>query len=371
MCSKRVKVLMVNTAPTRHNGISMSLLKYAENIDRTGLEMDFAVINRLEPDIRSRIENMGGKIYELTDRNTVPWKYVLSLRNVVKKGGYDVAHIHCNSCTAAIDLLGAKLGGAKLLCAHSHNTVCEHRMAHRLLRPFFDLLYTDGFACGTAAGRWLFGNREFTVWNNALDMEIYGFHREERDKMRVTLNLDGKIAIGHVANFIVPKNHVFLLELFSEIVKQDGRYVLFLIGYGPLRKGMEAKAEKLGIGQSVVFVGTTTDIPLYLSAMDIMVLPSLYEGLPNVVIEWQANGLPCLVADTVTRDCALTDSVTFLPLDIRVWKEKILSLEPGTDRASRSRKNCEQLAAAGYSIKEEAARLKAYYMKRLKKRNTQ
>lgn len=368
MHTKKIKVLMVNTVPMEYNGISISLLKYAANIDRCDLEMDFVVINRLEPGMRLQIESMGSKVYELTNRNTAPWKYVLSLRNVVRRGGYDVVHIHCNSCTAAIDLLGAKLGGAKLLCPHSHNTQCEHHIMHRLLRPLFNWLYTDAFACGTAAGKWLFGDRRFTVWNNALDMATYSFRQEERNRMRKVLELDGKIAIGHVGIFNRQKNHAFLLDVFTEIVKRDGRFVLFLIGDGPLQKEMEAKARESGIGQSVVFVGTTPDIPQYLNAMDLMVLPSLYEGLPNVVMEWQANGLSCLVADTVTRDCGLTDSVTFLPLDIQVWKERILSLKPGTDRQSRSRENCDKMTAAGFSIKEEAARLKAHYVKRLRKK---
>lgn len=365
MNGKKTKILMVNTVPMGYDGIGMGILKYVANMDRNDMEVDVVVINRLDAGMRSRVENLGCKIYELTDRNTAPWKYVLSLRNVVRKGRYDVVHIHCNSCTAMVDLLGARLGKAKMLCPHSRNTKCEHFMIHRLLRPFFRLLYTDGFACGVDAGRWLFGEKPFTVWNNALDMDTYRFNRDERYRMRKELNLDDRTAIGHVANFNQQKNHTFLLDVFAEVVKCDGRYVLFLIGDGLLRESMETKARELGISQSVVFVGTYLNVPKYLNAMDLMVLPSLFEGLPNVVIEWQANGLPSLVADTVTKECDLTGSVTFIPLEEKVWVERILSMKSDCDRTMCSRNNCVRMAAAGYSIKEEAAKLKAYYIEKL------
>lgn len=363
------KVLMVNTVPMAYDGIGMTILKYVANMDKSDMDVDIVVINKLEASMRSRIENMDCRIYELTDRNTAPWKYALSLRNIVKRGGYGIVHIHCNSCTVTIDLLGAKLGGAKLLCPHSHNTQCEHSMIHKLLRPLFRQLYTDGFACGMDAGRWLFGDRRFTVWNNALDVNTYGFNRNERDKMRGELELDDKIAIGHVANFNPQKNHAFLLDVFAEILKRDDRYVLFLIGDGQLLDSMRTKVRELSIGQFVVFVGMTLNVPMYLNAMDLMVLPSLFEGLPNIVMEWQANGLPSLVSDVVTKECDLTGSITFLPLDVEIWKEKILSMKLDTDRESQSRKNCSKMTAAGYSIKEEAARLKAYYVENLLKRS--
>lgn len=361
-----VKVLMINTVPMIFDGIGMTILNYVTNMDRTDMVVDFCVINHVEPNMRLQIESLGCKIHELIDRNVSQWKYVLSLRKLVKEGGYNIVHIHCNSCTAAVDLLGAKLGGAKLLCTHSHNTKCVHTKMHTLLRPLFNLLYTDGFACGVEAGHWLYGDRKFIVLKNATNIEKYEYNQEYREMMRKRLNLHGKIAIGHVAHFTYHKNHPFLLKVMADVVKRDKRYVLFLIGDGKLRKDIEFLLHQLGIEQSVVLVGTTLEIPQYLSAMDMMVLPSLWEGLPNVVIEWQVNGLPTLVADTVTPDCKLTDSVKFIPLDTEVWVKEILSVKYDINRMEQSQENSMGIARKGFSIKEEAAKLKAYYLKRLK-----
>ena len=143
--------------------------------------------------------------------------------------------------------------------------------------------------------------------------------------------------------------------------------MLFLIGDGKFQYDIEKKVTQLGINDNVVFVGLTLDIPQYLSAMDMMVLPSRYEGLPNVVIEWQTSGLPTLVSDSVTRDCKLTDSVSFVPLEREAWVEAILKTNIDIDRKVQSENNIKKIAEAGYSIKEQAAHLKQYYKEHLKK----
>lgn len=361
------KVLMVNTVPMIYDGIGMTILNYASNLDKTDMQVDFVVINHLEEKMRNQIEAMGSRVYELTERNTSQLRYVKALAKVVKDGGYDVVHIHCNSCTAAVDLLGAKLGGAKMRCPHSHNTKCVHTGAHKLLRPLFNLLYTDGFACGELAGQWLYSGRQFTILKNATNTDKYKFNQSERDRIRKQYRLEGKVSVGHVAHFTLHKNHPFLIDVFADLIKRDSRYMLFLIGDGKFKEDMMSKVDDLGIAENVVFVGTTLDIPAYLSAMDMMVLPSLWEGLPNVVIEWQVSGLPTLVADTVTKDCKLTDSVTFVPLEKEAWIEAILNTDVNIDRKAQSEKNIKEIAAAGYSIKEQAARLKQYYIDHLKK----
>lgn len=360
-----IKVLMLNTVPMIYDGIGMTILNYMGNFDRKDMVVDIAVINHVDDNMRKHIEGIGSKIYELTDRNTSQLKYIYKLAGVVRNGQYDIVHIHCNSCTAAIDLLGAKLGGAKMLCPHSHNTKCLHARAHKLLKPLFNYLYTDGFACGDLAGKWLYQDKPFMVLRNATNTDKYKYSDKDRERVRKKYNLEGKIAVGHVAHFTYHKNHPFLLEVWADVVKVDPRYMLFLIGDGKFRKEMEDKAKRLDIDKNVVFVGTTLDVPAHLSAMDMMVLPSLWEGLPNVVIEWQVSGLPTLVADTVTADCKLTDSIKFLPLDKKIWMKDIIETKVGIDRNAISLRNIQEIAKVGFSIKEQAALLKDYYIKRL------
>ena len=358
---------MLNTVPMIYDGIGMTILNYVSNMDRSDIVVDLAVINHLEDRMRTQIEGFGSKIFELTDRNTSTLKYIKELAKVVRKEKYDVVHVHCNSCTAAIDLLGAKLGGAKRLCPHIHSTQTKFARANKMLRPLFNILYTDAFACGDKAGKWVFRDKDFVVLRNATNVEKFGYNEAYRKEFRGKLHLEGKVAVGHVAHFTYAKNHEFLVNFFADVVKRDTKYMLFLIGDGKLQSDVERQVSELGMNDNIIFVGLTYDIPQYLSAMDMMVLPSRYEGLPNVLVEWQASGLPTLVSANVTKDSKLTDSVTFVELEKEAWVEGVLNTKVDVDRKSISKDNVEKIKAAGYSIKEQAAQLKQYYIEHLKK----
>lgn len=349
-----------------YDGIGMTILNYVSNFDRTDMVVDFVATNHLEDRMRQQIENLGVKIYELPFRNTSQFKYIMALAKIVREGKYEVVHIHCNSCTAAVDMLGAKLGGAKMLCPHGHTTKSLHDRANRILRPLFNLLYTDGFVCGDKAGKWLYRNNKYVVWRNATNTDKYQFNENFRKELREKYHLEGKVAVGHVAHFTYAKNHGFLIDVFAEVVKKNPNYRLFLIGDGKFQDDMEKKVAEMGLNDYIIFVGLTLDIPQYLSAMDMMVLPSRYEGLPNVVIEWQTSGLPTLISANVTTDCKLTESVSFVPLEHEAWVEAILNTKVDIDRKVQSEKNIEKIKAAGFSIKEQAAKLKQYYISHLK-----
>ena len=81
------------------------------------------------------------------------------------------------------------------------------------------------------------------------------------------------------------------------------------------------KIDSLGLKNNVIFTGVRSDIPQIMMAMDVFVFPSFYEGAPNVVIEAQATGLPCIISDTITQEANITGLVEYLPLDLsgEVW----------------------------------------------------
>ena len=229
----------------------------------------------------------------------------------------------------------------------------------------FNIFYTDALACGVEAGRWLFGRKKFKVLQNGRDVEVFSFNQEIRKQMRTQLNLQDEIAIGHVGGFFEQKNHRFLLQIFKEIVKIEPTAKLYLIGDGPLKETMEKRAK--GISKNIIFVGTTNRVADYLQAMDGMLLPSLFEGLPLVAVEWQLNGLPCVFSDVITKDCCFTDNVEFLSLekDPSVWaKELIVMIEKKNNREILSREAVSNADKAGFNIKNNARILRKIYLKR-------
>ena len=357
-----LRVLMINTRPMQYEGITMVMLNYARNMDRGALQLDFLAFNDVSPALRQEIRQMGSKLHVIGNRNRRPLRYLMKLARLIRREGYDVVHAHGNSCTLALEMLAARLGGAKVRCAHSHNTRCSSIPVNNLLRPAFEASYTHGFACGEAAGRWLFGNRPFTVLNNGVDTGKYAFRADCRSEYRRALGVDGRTAIGHVANFNDQKNHGFLIEAFSRAAGMNPNLALVLVGDGRNRPEIEQKVRDMDLTDRVVFTGTRRDIPQILSAMDFMVLPSLYEGLPNVMIEWQASGLHALVADTVTREAKLTPLVEFLPLDECAWAERMASM--AVDPADRERDSAaaiERIRNKGYDIRANAGRLRKLY----------
>ena len=177
----------------------------------------------------------------------------------------------------------------------------------------------------------------------------------KRDEIRNNFNISDKFVLGHTGRLAEVKNQVFILKLMPEILKQRDNAVLMLIGDGDDRQILENTAKELGVYDKVIFVGNVTNVQDYLSAMDVFVFPSLYEGLPLSILEVQANGLPCIISDTVPPDVFLTDLIH--PLSLKDpgsdWINKILSVNRQPDKDYSN-----ELKASGFDL--ETAMEKVY-----------
>lgn len=362
------KVLTVVTVPMAFDGPTMSTLRYARAMDYSRVQIDYVAINDPPAEIKADILGMGSKLYSIGGRMRNPILYVIKLARIVRRGNYRIVHAHGNSCTLALEMLGGLLGGAKVRIAHSENSYCKFITAHRLLRPLFDLLYTDAYACGADAGMWLFRAHPFSVARISIETERYAFDRAMRIKHRRALGVEDELLIGCVAHFTPHKNHAFLLEIFADYLQINPNARLALVGDGALRHEVEARIEALGIGKNVLLLGVRTDVAELLSAFDVMLLPSLWEGFPNVLVEWQCAGLPALVSDKVTRDAKLTDLVGYLPINATAsWVESLTRIHPPADRERISMDAIATVRKMGYDIKENACGLQRFYLEAAKR----
>lgn len=355
-----MKILTVSTVRIYANGITSVILNYLNNIDKTDIETDFVAINEISDEHRVALTQFGGSVFHIP-RKKNPLKYMWQLFKVLKKGKYDIIHIHGNSATMAFELLPAFFAGVKVRIVHSHNTTCSHMKMHKLLKPLFNALYTHGFACGEDAGRWLFGKKDFTVLNNGIELSKYKFDENIRREYREKLSAGDMVVLGHIGNFIAQKNHEFLIDSFAELLKRDKNYMLVLFSDGELFEKIQQKAYDLGISENMCFMGKSSEIAQYLQAMDMFLLPSHHEGLPVVLVEAQASGLNCLVSDKVAREANLSEQMIYLPIDdAKVWAEAIEKTEP-TDRAENCKKWQQKIADKGYDIKANADKMKQLY----------
>lgn len=362
--ARAIKVLCLSTNGIMVDGITSWMKSTFFAMDLGGLEVTTTAFEGCPSDVVDSVRHCGIEVVTVPSRKKQPLRYINAFRDLLWERNFDVIHVCCNSAMAAFELAEAKKRVVRMRIAHSHNTMCSHRVASCLLNPLFQASVTDRYACGIDAGKWLFGNRPFTVIPNGKDLAVYAFSPEDREAARMDLGLsEGEVAFGHVGGFNEQKNHGKLIEVFAELYRRDSSRRLFLIGEGQLMPEVEEKAKDLGAAGAVRFLGRRDDVPRLLNAMDCMVFPSLYEGFPNVVLEWQLNGLPVVMSDAITDECAITALVSQMPLaaSSAAWADAVERAMAGRGRAANSADA--QLAAkvAGYDIYENAAMLRRLY----------
>ena len=363
-----MKVLMINTVPMERNGITNVLCNVIENIDHRDIIIDCVAINTPDVKYKNLLKQNGGEIYVIPNRLSKPHVYVKKLSELIRRNKYDAIHAHGNSHTLALEMMAAKIAGCPFRIAHSHTTTCKYKFVDKIMTPLFELLCTDRIACGIEAGKWLFGKKKFWVLNNGIDTDKFRFNHEARDGIRKKYYIDDDILlVGHVGEFNDYKNQEFLVSVFAEIVKKR-KACLLLIGKGPRQETIRNKVNELGINKNVIFAGVVDNVNDYLSAIDIIVMPSLHEGLPLSLVEEQASGLVCYVSDFITSEVNITGNTHFLPINIgeKEWADTIIGKYNECDRDYVSDRAISLICKEGYSIKHEVAKLQSYYLGRNK-----
>lgn len=322
---KKMRVLAIVGTRFGYDGITNVVTNYYTYQNHENLRMDLLTINPIDDTLKCQLKQNGDVNYVLPYRNSNPVKYFFRLIQIMKKGKYEIVHAHGGSCTLAVEMLAAKVAGVKVRIPHSHSTYSDFGRVNKLLRPVFEFSYTDGFACGQEAGEWLYTKRPFTVINNGVDLEKYAYNQKLRDEFRSRYQLGNQLVIGHVGRFNVQKNHDKLIDIYEAISRQRDDVILILIGDGELKESIEKKVREKKL--NVLFVGLSDEIPGWLQAMDIMLFPSLYEGLPLTIVEAQAAGLRCVLSNTISPMTAITELVKFVPLesDNETWANELLN----------------------------------------------
>jgi glycosyltransferase involved in cell wall biosynthesis len=373
--SNPVRVLQV-FAEMNRGGAETMIMNLYRNIDRSKIQFDFIVHTEDQCAFDDEIYKLGGKIFRVPAyKGTNHLTYLKKWEHFFKKHQeYKIIHGHVRS-TASIYLKTAQKYGLTTI-AHSHNTSSGNgfsAIAKSVLQYPVRYVADYLFACSEAAGEWLFGDkackkRNFYILNNAIDTKKFIFNNDIRDKKRKELQIEGKFVIGHVGRFHPQKNHEFLIDIFKEVYDKNDNAILLLIGEGDLQGSIQKKVYNLGLDNNVIFTGVRSDIPELFQAMDMFVFPSLYEGLGIVLIEAQASGLPCVVADTIPKEALIIENVEQVSLtkSPEIWREAILQRIDSYDRISTYAKikNC------GYDIEESRSWLQEFYLGLVEKDET-
>lgn len=192
---------------------------------------------------------------------------------------------------------------------------------------------------------------KYHIFKNGIDLSKYSQTQQRRFDFRKKLTLESSDVFLHIGRFEKQKNHIFLLEIFSEILKHKPNAKLILIGHGNLEKEIFDKAKDLKLEGNILHISHTEKTEIYYSVADVFLLPSLFEGLPFVLLEAQTCGIPCVISDAISSESKVNDNVVSLSLkdSASKWADEAISMIGN---------NCttgyENMLEAGYDLKQTA-----------------
>jgi len=324
------------------DGVETWLMHVLRHIDREHFRMDFLVHTTQPCAYDDEIRALGSQIIPCLHPSQ-PWLYARNFRRVVREHGpYDIVHSHVLHYSGYILRL-AQQAGVPVRIAHSHSDTSRLQAQAGLLRHGYLTLMkrwiarhaTVGLAVSRQAAAGLFGpawesHPRWQILHYGIDLAPFQGHI---DPVAVRAELDvpaEAFVIGHVGRFVEVKNHAFLVDIAAEVAKREPRMCLLLVGDGPLRPTIKQKVAQVGLADQVVFIGSRPDVPrLMLGAMDVLLLPSHYEGLGLVLIEAQTAGLPCVFSDVVPEEAGVVKPLMrrlSLSQPASVWAEVILAV---------------------------------------------
>lgn len=346
-------------------GSQMMVLNLYKSIDRSRIQFDFIIDHPEERALAEQVELLGAKIYTMPSFTGTNIGSVRKAWNAFfqQHPEYRILHSHVRSY-ASVYLPIAKRYGVKTII-HSHNTSNGTGLKAIIKGVLqFPLRFQADFyfSCSKEAGEWLFGSKvtnsnRHMVLMNAINVNLFRFNIDVREKYRETLGVDDRTVYIHVGRFHPQKNHKFLLDVFAQIRASQPLSMLLLVGDGELRHEIEQQIINLGLDEAVILLGNRNDVNCLLQAADCFLFPSLWEGLGIVAVEAQAAGLPCLCSDQVPRLVQVTEKCTFLPLEQpEKWKQAAIRFAAMTREDTYN-----QIVAAGYDIQSTVQWLPEFY----------
>ena len=374
-----VKILVY--APLGVGGVTNLMIAIQQKIDRNILNFDYLVVHDRKEPKEDEVIALGSKKIvasadEIRYRPLRGFLRFFKIRNVVKENSVKILHLNSGAPMNIVIAIAAKLGGVKHVTFHSHNGGMANigglaKPLSLVCKPLMPLFIDSFWACSTEAAQFSFPkrivkNHKYVFIPNGIELERFRFNESIRNEMRKSLNITDKFVIGHVGRFSFQKNHSYLIDIFYRLKRVREDAYLLLFGVGEEMETIKQKAQKLGIIDFIRFYGASDEMHKMYQAMDVFVMPSLFEGLPVTVIEAQACDLPCVLSDTITRDCAINEAIEYICLDSRIeeWVESILSFS-GRTRNSDSIIN--KLREAGFDQKKMIENFFDFYIEVNKK----
>ncbi len=378
-----IRVLQVMEATI--GGTRKHLGQLALGLDRRRFEVTVACAALREPGFRRDMDEMqrhGVRVVEVTMRRQIDPRSDLAatarLRRLLREG-FDIVHTH-SSKAGVVGRLAGRLGSRAALVHTPHCFAFLHgaefspprRRLFLAIERWLGRWTARLIAVSRAEARTAIAHRIVPAGRvrtvlNGIEPQLPRQAAAAAGAERLGLE-DGDRALGSIGLLEVSKGHEVLIAALPRVLAEFPRLKFFLIGAGNLRQRLERQVARAGLGAAVVFIGHRDDALDLMSALEIVVLPSLWEGLPYVILEAMALGKPVVASDVGGCGEALADGETGLlvpPRDpealaaalCRLLRDRADATEMGARgrRRVRSRFGLEAMIAGHEAIYEEVA----------------
>jgi glycosyltransferase involved in cell wall biosynthesis len=267
-----------------------------------------------------------------------------ALLTIIDRKGIDVLHLHGYGATTFGRLAAAMRGIPAILHEHANltDTPWYQKVADRMLERYTDIAIavSKSTAAFVVNARLVDPAKVKVVYLGAPHEEFSRTRSADdiasaRDQLGIA---PGDFAVGTVTRLHDSKGNSVLIDAAHLVVQRHPNARFFLVGEGPLRESLEAQARTLGLGDRFVFVGFARDVAAVLSAFDLSVFPSLWEGTPLTAFEALASGKPIVATDADGLLDILTDGrdARIVPKrDARALADAILDLIRRPDERAR------------------------------------
>ncbi|GHV98482.1 putative glycosyltransferase EpsF [Lactobacillus nasalidis] len=372
--SERLHVLFVR-GMLYYDGVSSVEYEWIKALkDRVAFDYVLLDPDKSVPEKEAAVKALGCGIYPLRYQSgsslTSHRNREKVLRDFLTKHHYDVVHIDTDLLSRYDVAKVARQCGVKKVIIHSHNAMREVHGIQKLPgvayleRRMIAKYATDLAACSKEAANWLFNPGDqgrVKIIHNGIDRERYVFKPEKRAATRQKLGIaDDTLLLGNIGRLTEQKNQLYLLDILAATVKQRPKTKLLLIGSGEKAAEIQAKIKELKLADQVIMISSTDEIPDYLFAMDVFVMPSLYEGLPMTLLEAQTTGLPCVISENISSEMDFPGMIRRQAIAAapEEWAKLLLATEPLADRAAEA----ETLTKIGYDNRESAEQVYQMYI---------
>lgn len=355
-------------ATLNRGGAETMVMNLFKNLDKNKIVFDF-VLNESSNiyDLENEARDMGANIYKIKKFNGLnifeykeKWNVFLKHNNK-----WDIIHIH-NTTVAFIIIPIAKKYGIKTI-VHSH-TAGGSKSLNTLIKKIlrFPIRFQADylFSCSIKASKWMFGRKwtKSVIINNSIDSDKFKYSTKKADEFRKEYNISSKTKlVGHVGRFHESKNHEKIISVFKEFLNINENSVLLLAGAGDKFETIKKLGKEYGIDKNIIYLGIVKDIAKFMSALDVLLFPSIYEGFPVTLVESQSVGLPALVSDTITNEVDITDLIYWMSiyeLDNK-WARKLNEILNTNFEKREEYSNI--IKKSGFDIEKSALELEKIY----------